>query len=697
MPLVTKTDNFFRAASVLLIVAYLFSVKNFLTGNKLIFHDNLPYLSDLILSQSGSKFWLPKLRSFHQTQAISTWQAAELRIGFDPVAIGFFRLLSYFRINILLATAWYLTAFFLFFVLTVTLIGKFLGLKNFSLFFLLLMLLLSPNAQSMWGQAPGFLMPFRYVPITIFFFLKWFKSWKTRDILLGSLFFGLTLQGYQAGYACFVLAVTFAVFFSKIPGNNLVAFCRRHYLVLFACLCWITAASIPLIVAFLEVNSKFFALPREYMPYSYDMDFPRIYRSSYWKDGLWHGSLWAGFTCFFLVALSGALLALKALKNLPSVGQVLSDFEIWWRVALIAAVFLGFSVVGTDRLTVFSPGEYFFGLRNWGFLSSMFTTASVLLGAISLNFFLTSREKIDLHKLSNALIVLFFVAFVSLDVFVFKSSDVETRSQENANPALVKTEFLTSSLRSRQINQALQREFLFDPVIFFPIVHEGAAIWDSASHNFHRVFSDYKGWPQLPSTTVTHSFEYLDYYESRNVKVYNDEKLWRNSKFSKLFYVSNSPMCVNEGAYKNVSQNEKHLSKFDLIKVGMDIPKFCNGAKYPIIPGDKLTVVQRSDEVKEVEYTSEYGMIVVFNENYDNHLKIDGEKTKIYSIMPANWRSSAVFLPPGSGTITVSYRPTLFILVSYLRFFFFLAMLCFVARYSVSDFRGIIVKCQTAA
>ena len=81
---------YLRVFPAVLALGYLISIKNFLAGKIYVFHDNLPYLSDLIISQSGPNVALPQLRSFHQTQSIPTWQNSEMRIGFDPFSIMYF-------------------------------------------------------------------------------------------------------------------------------------------------------------------------------------------------------------------------------------------------------------------------------------------------------------------------------------------------------------------------------------------------------------------------------------------------------------------------------------------------------------------------------------------------------------------------------------------------------------------------------
>ena len=257
---------YLRVFPAVLALGYLISIKNFLAGKIYVFHDNLPYLSDLIISQSGPNVALPQLRSFHQTQSIPTWQNSEMRIGFDPFSIMYFTILKNFDFHILQVEAWRIAIIYLFFVLSVVWIGKFLELNQFSQLLLMFMLLVSPFTQSIWGQGAGFLMPFKFVPITILFFLKWCKNWRKIDFVVGSIFLGLMTQSYQAIYALFVMAVICIVFLSKDKWRAILAFCFQHQLLVLSSFSWLVVSSLPLLVAYQETTSKFIALPRIVMP-----------------------------------------------------------------------------------------------------------------------------------------------------------------------------------------------------------------------------------------------------------------------------------------------------------------------------------------------------------------------------------------------------------------------------------------------
>ena len=663
--------HYLRVLPAVLVLGYLISIKNFLVGKRLIFHDNLPYLSDLIISQSGRDFGLPKLRSFHQTQAIPTWLNAELRIGFDPFSIIFFTILKNFDFDILQVEAWRISIFYLFFVLSVAGIGKFLKLNQFSQLLLVFMLLISPFTQSIWGQGSGFLMPFKFAPITILFILKWCKNWRCIDFAVGSLFLGLVIQGYQAIYAVFVIAVICFAFSSKDKWRAIATFCFQHQFLVLISLCWIIASCLPLVVTLREITSKFISLPRIVMPKPYNQPI---------FGGLrWHGSMWTGYTSYFLLGIFVISGYFRNFFSSQHGVKFSKDLEVLWRLFLVVILFYFFAVTPVNQLSALSPGDNFLGLRNWGFLASIFNTVSAILAALVLNLFLKSYERFQAPNFSKLFFV-FLLFFIGLDVFSFQPKIIEDTSLEIVDPENVKVRYRTSDLSSTDLNLNLQRDFLFDPIKYFPITHEGSAIWQIPSYDFRRNFQEYEGWVQKPTTIVTHSFEYIDFSNSRGVQLYSDTQMWKNSRFSKPFYIVRLPRCIRELSYEDISKQERYLLNFDLIKVGDEIPKLCNEKKDSNFSGDYLSVKQLSGELKKFYYSSKEGMIVVFNENYDSHLTVKGKKNIEYVITSANWRGSAVFLPPGSDTVVISYNPSWFIHVSYLRLVAFLTMVCVVMQ-----------------
>lgn len=665
---------YLRAFIAILALGYLISIKNFLAGKRFVFHDNLPHLSDLIISQSGRNFVLPQLRSLHQTQAIPTWQNSELRVGFDPFSTIFFTTLKNFDFDILQVEAWRISIIYLFFVLSVVWIGKFLELNQSSQLMLVFMLLFSPFTQSIWGQGAGFLLPFKFVPITILFFLKWYKNWRPIDFVVAFIFLGLVAQGYQAIYALFVLAVICIAFSSKDNRQAISVFCFQHKFLVLLSLGWLVVSFLPFLVAYQETVSKFVSLPRIIMPFTYNQSRPSIFELlNPGSVDVWHGSMWTGYTSYFILGSFVILVSFQYFCRSRREAKFSKDIKVFWRLLLVIALFYFIAVTPNSQLTALSPGDHFLGLRNWGFLASIFNSGSAMLAALALNLVLKSYRS-SWHPIFQKFFFVLLTFFICLDVISSQPKKIEDTSIEFVNPANIKVKYITSDLDSKSYIPNPQREFLFDPVKYFPIVHEGSAIWGIPSFNFRQNFDEYEGWAQKPTTTVTHSFEYLDFYHSNEVGLYQDAQTWKHSRFSKPFYIVRLPRCVLNSDYKDIGKQEKYLVNFDLIKVTEKVPKLCTEKKTSNHLEDFLSVKQVNSELKEVSYSSKEGMIAVFNENYDSHLTAKGKKNVKYQVTSANWRSTAVFLPPGSDTIIISYNPAWFVGVSYLRVVTFLIM-----------------------
>lgn len=671
---ISYSAYYLRALIAILALGYLVSIKNFLAGNRFTFHDNLPYLSDLIISQRGRNLVLPQLRSLHQTQAIPTWQNSELRVGFDPFSNIFFTILKNFDFDILQVEAWRISIIYLFFVLSIVWIGKFLEFNQKSQLVLVFMLLVSPFTQSIWAQGAGFLMPFKFVPITILFFLKWCKNWRPINFVVAFIFLGLVTQSYQAIYALFVLAVICIAFLSRDKWRPILVFCLQHKFLVLLSLGWLVVSFLPFLVAYQETKSKFVSLPRIIVHHGYNQPRPQI--SELLNPGsvdAWHGSMWTGYTSNFIISSFIILVSFQYFNRSRREARFSKDIKVFWRLFLIVALFCVIAVTPISQLTALSPGDYFLGLRNWGFLTSIFNSGSAMLAALALNLVLKSYRSSWYPNFQKVFFV-FLMFFVCLDVISFQPKKIEDTSIETVNPADVKVNYLTSDLDSKSFVPNLQREFLFDPVKYFPIVHEGSAIWGIPSFNFRKNFDEYEGWVQKPTTTVTHSFEYLDFYNSNEVRLYQNAQTWKHSRFSKPFYIVRLPRCVLKSDYKDISNQEKYLVNFDLIKVTEKVPKLCTEKKTSNYLDDFLSVKQVNSELKAVFYSSKEGMIVVFNESYDSYLTVKGKKNAKYQIASANWRSIAVFLPPGSDTLIISYNPAWFVGVSYLRVITFLIM-----------------------
>lgn len=125
----------------LVVIVFIFTHHDFILGNNHIFHDNFPYLADLILSNRGSSIFEPQLRSAYQTFGIPTWLNSELRIGFDPIIIFALKVISFFQLSLLDSIDLLFTFLFVFMSAGLYLIFTFHKVKKlFQLIFLFIFL-----------------------------------------------------------------------------------------------------------------------------------------------------------------------------------------------------------------------------------------------------------------------------------------------------------------------------------------------------------------------------------------------------------------------------------------------------------------------------------------------------------------------------------------------------------------------------
>lgn len=667
-----------------LVSLYIFKIKSYLLGNQFIFHDNLPYLSDSILLNTGKLPSVPRLRSIHQTLGVPTWMNSEIRIGFDPINILFGNISRTFQINILQVEAWRIAALFVFCVYCIWQISIQLKLHPLAQFLIILLLLQSPLSFGLWGQAAGLLMPFKYVPITILLILKFFQSKKTYLAILSLASFLLSIQSYQGIYALtFYIMLMFC--FLNVPRlRYLLSFILHNSTLFITFICTAVLLVLPLGIALLEVRQKFFILPREVfkVPYSTELNFSELDYVFGEKQifNPWHGGLWVGYFPFLLILIGIVLSFLIAKNKIEPSSLNLNQSHQFLRLSVLNAMVLYLTIdspVPFARLSssVIDAPNTFLGARNWGFLSSIFNCLTIFIAGIALHLsivFIQNKSKFRILKSLSLLISLIFLA-IDLSRLPIQAREVDVLSSLWMPKDRIESLNLENFSNLSRIQSA--RDFMFYPQKYFPFTAEGASIWGKSTLNYKDTYSDYQSWKVIPTTTLTHSYEYLDFRKSKDFQVFADENTWRESRFSTDFYLSTNSVCIKSDAYSNGKDLNDLITYIDVIATDTTPIPTCN-SKLPKSNSLPKVALLYSDNTRKTfsVQTREYGFLIL-NENFDSNFRAQTSEGIRLKVFPANLRGLAIPLEPGKYELRLDYFPVLYIQTFLLRLFAFLFLL----------------------
>jgi hypothetical protein len=671
-----KTERLHNSIFLLLVSLYCFTFRDYLLGNRFIFHDNLPFLTDSILSNTGRLALEPRLRSGDQTLGIPTWINSEIRIGFDPLNILFGSISSIFNVNLLQVEAWRLSFLFLFCVFCVWQITIIMGLTRLSQACVILLLLQSPISMSLWGQAAGLLMPFKYVPLTILFILKFIRSRKSYHAIIAVISFLISIQTYQGIYALTFYLFFAGVFFKKNSLKIVLSIVGAHpiaslFLFMINGLC-----ILPLFLALFEVREKFFVLPREVFrtPYFLDVKSEELQYIFNLENVFnpWHGGLWVGYFSFLAIVL-GMFFALSKLKNgrnASSKDLVLS--KIFLRLVLLSAISFFFATASPVPFSEISSnfsdgGTTFLGARNWGFYSSVFNCLVVFSAGISVHLFVTFTPSAKDQKAAKriTLCLAFLLVAVDLSRIPAQARAVDALS----NAWMPKDSIVSASLENFRTTtlDTTTRDFLFNPKPHFPFTSEGATLWGISSMNYLDTYSEYANWEITPTTTLTHSYEYRDYRLSKDYSVFSDELLWRNSRFSKIFYLSTKVRCYSEERYNDDLAMNNDILYYDIIKSGDLSQPVCKPPKFEVAEAARVKLISSGDTNKRFSIQTDQRALLLVNENYDANFRAHTSTGNITRVYPANRRALAVELEPGTYDLDLVYTPTSYLISIYLR------------------------------
>jgi hypothetical protein len=653
---------FFLSVSVFFYIHY-----DFIFGDSHIFHDNLPFLSDLILSNRGEYFNTPQIRSVYQTLGIPTWINSEIRIGFDPIAIFILKLISNLKLDLfntldILFSIYYISASAgLYMILNYLKVG----ILSKSLF--LVYFFISPFSFSIWAQGYGFLLPFKYIPWIIYLYLVFIQSAKKSTFTILIFFICLTFQNYQFIYAAFVLAVLFLTLNSKKNYIVLIQTFKSN-IIFYSSMIFVPLFSlIPLFVAVDDLKNKIQVLPRtiDIPPYSTNFFSTYIghFSSLNYLENWWHGSTWVGYFPIFIISISMFIMMINRIKYR-------FILKLIFKLMIVYLILIYFSTSSplpfpvTSNFLFFNE-KTFFGLRNWGFVTPiasiiLYLCATLLLDAI-LKWNSIKKNVVPVFLISIAILLLVF--------------DFGKSLQEKTN--LIST---YKSLYSRDLQQNISidflydnsfrtlkdRSFLFDPTSFYPITIEGASIWKVSSMNYLSKDDQYI-WKFKPTTTITHSYEYVDFYRSSSLDLFKNEDLWRQSRLSQPFFISSNFICLSKEDYVNVSTYNLMLLSTDFIQVQDMRQPFCKEAEMPSHRPERVIIKQIDNNRLEIFYNSSKDFFLIINQNYDDNFRLTGPTKGTDKIFPTNWRSTGIFLGPGTKTLTLEYFPVRYLFWNQIR------------------------------
>lgn len=405
-------------------VLYVIATVNFFFAFHFVFrnfylrHDSIQILSELLTSQAGDGI-LPRNYAMNLNLGFPTWITNELLFGNDPILfvhlflskkIGFTPEYALLLFYILIHLS---NCFFMY-------LSLYLMNKNISRNIVLISVyLLSAPLMSISTQGHGVLYLSRYFSIYLYILLLIFQKGLNRNrITMLLLVLSLELTGYQSIIQILaeilVTCITTIFLFKKsFKPQRISHFLKRRKFLIIPTLIVLIVSLIPLYIAVNETQKNYNLGVRQFAsPYYLNIV------NSIFIPYISHGELY-----FPLIILLYLLISLLRSKKNTKFDRKKTEYEKISSVTLVKA--LAFSVllmsaVGSFNLKkAINNNNHFvfglniqtlFGIRNWGFLSSIIIYITYLCSFILL---LNAFEKQKVSKLRTKKIEIFFI-FLSI-------------------------------------------------------------------------------------------------------------------------------------------------------------------------------------------------------------------------------------------------------------------------------------------
>jgi hypothetical protein len=376
-PTTTHQDVAFRV-TVLAAVAGITAVLAlpFLTGRQNFLHDSWAHATLLglfydRLYSGDSWLWSTALNGGHPI-----WTSLEVSSIHDPVAFLVFSAAAALR------TGWFvpyhLTAFTWLFIFAAggALCAHFLTGNRWAALLTFILLCAGPVALAVPGLSSGFLVPFRYFPLAIYFYFRLRVNVTLRDAFFFNATVAFGLAGYQSVYT-FLLFLTLVATEFLVGARGYLRWMKQFLFARYLCLMFIPTLALAPSLAWLDYTEWLAAIPHEYLreqihfleasafirelllPYAHLLEVSR---------SVWDGSGFLG-----LLVLPFLLLGLRRnIKNLlvspPTRGTEALKAHLSGLLApwFVLTTSLTFGALGLRAYV--ESNQTLLGIRNFGFL-----------------------------------------------------------------------------------------------------------------------------------------------------------------------------------------------------------------------------------------------------------------------------------------------------------------------------------------
>lgn len=368
---------------VLFLAVTLYIQAPFLTSERLYFHDSFNALTAIGLFYDrliggASWLWAAEMNAGHPL-----WMMIESAPFLDPVAMVVYLVSSALHTNWFLPYQVTCFLWLLIFSFGGAMCAQQLMRSQWSAVLTFLLLFGGPLAIMSPAQSWGFLIPLRYLPWIVWFYMRLRTHVVTPNVAAFSAISTISLAGYQSAYLLFamvLLMIAEVVMQRRDYFRWLGQLLRVRYLV------WLVLpvlAALPTL-AYLQYSNYLVIVPRAYAPqlvYMFegakfigDLFFTW---SSLFEDGInfsgWHGTTYFGILTPVLIVHAVQRVARSQVRTgpMPSEGKMPATLVVWLiMTSIVACGGLGLSE------HVLARGSLL-GIRNFGFLltGSLFVLA----------------------------------------------------------------------------------------------------------------------------------------------------------------------------------------------------------------------------------------------------------------------------------------------------------------------------------
>jgi hypothetical protein len=372
---------FWSIATVAIIASVAFLYAPFLLGDKTFLHDSLSHATVMglffdRLFSGDSLLWSSALNGGHPI-----WVSLEIVPIFDPVAVIVYTVATIFRLDWL--SPYYITTFIWVFLFGIgaALCTQRLTQNHWASLLTFIVLIAGPLALAVPAASNGFLVPFRYLPFVLYFYIRLRQSVTRTSIFCFSSVVAFSLAGYQSVYP-FLMYLSLFLIELILRGPSYLAWLWSLVAPRFLWLWSIPLLTLLPTISWLDYTGSLIPIPPNYGHWiAFFFDFEQFFKElflTYYEvldtHALW--AFWHGTSYIGLLALPLLIIALRtnflsaAGISWRSTGSDLTVSTAYLDVVLnlwlLSSIILATGALGLREIVEQEKGVL--GIRNTGFI-----------------------------------------------------------------------------------------------------------------------------------------------------------------------------------------------------------------------------------------------------------------------------------------------------------------------------------------